>query len=1072
MKLGRRISVTLLNAKNWRTPFGIMLLVFFITPRLTSAQALTTGSISGSVVDPQGGLLPGVSITATHQPTGTTYEAVTNGEGRFEIFSVRVGGPYRVVAALSGFREQTEAVETVGLGENRTIEFKLTLASVTENVTVTAEVPNIDSTRAGTAANIRSETIENLPSISRSMFDYARTSPFVSLNQDSAGGEQVINVAGRNNRYNNMQIDGAVNNDVFAISSSSTPGSAAGTQPISLDVIQEVQIAISPYDVRQGGFSGGSVNAVTKSGGNAFGGTGYWFQRNQALVGDLPSLTSVANPTSTDTKVGTFSDKQGGFSFGGPIMQNKAFFFGNFDTGRKTTPTGYSLDGASGQPWLHTAEVQQILDIAKNQYGYDAGGLGEVSTPQKNNKYFLRTDYNLGLKHQLTARVNYIDASLQRTTSGIPSNLNYAMPNDYYFQKNTNLGVVGQLNSTFGGGYNEFRIGYNRIRDARELPTPIFPYVQVDLTDGNSVRLGSENSSHANALDQDIVEVTNDFTLVRGNHTLTIGTHNEFFTFWNLFLQNLYGNYRFNNAALFQQGLAQAYSVGFSNAPDTTFAAAFSVRQFGGYFGDQWRVRSNLTLTYGVRVDKPNFPDTPTNNPATVPAFGYATDVVPSPTMWSPRIGFNWDLSGGGEKRSQLRGGVGYFTGRTPYVWLSNQYGGTGVDTTSLSTSNASANRIPFSPDPNNQARTGVAATPSVSLIDPDYKYPAVVRTNLGYDRDLGIYGLIGTAELIYSKNIEEVAYSNINYIPSGTLLPDGRIVYKKKDAAFQDVILLSNTSLGKSWSTAFKIERPFMNGWNFSGSYLYGEADSINDGTASTAGSNWANNPAGYTLDPTLSRSNYDPGSRVNFTAVMPIPLGHGIRSTVSMFYNGQSGRPYSVQFNGNPNDDNRTNNDIIYVPKSDCSDVILINGTCAQLNAFIDGDSASKNYRGQIAPRNGGRAPWYNQLDLRWAVGLPAVGRARVDFTMDVLNFLNLLNSDWGWQYYPLFPSSSANGLLGYSTATGGSAIGVGGVDPATNKMRINLATITGPNFLGTFARDDTRSRWQAQWGLRVRF
>ena len=236
MKLGRRISVTLLNAKNWRTPFGIMLLVFFITPRLTSAQALTTGSISGSVVDPQGGLLPGVSITATHQPTGTTYEAVTNGEGRFEIFSVRVGGPYRVVAALSGFREQTEAVETVGLGENRTIEFKLTLASVTENVTVTAEVPNIDSTRAGTAANIRSETIENLPSISRSMFDYARTSPFVSLNQDSAGGEQVINVAGRNNRYNNMQIDGAVNNDVFAISSSSTPGSAAGTQPISLDV--------------------------------------------------------------------------------------------------------------------------------------------------------------------------------------------------------------------------------------------------------------------------------------------------------------------------------------------------------------------------------------------------------------------------------------------------------------------------------------------------------------------------------------------------------------------------------------------------------------------------------------------------------------------------------------------------------------------------------------------------------------------------------------------------------------------------------------------------------------------
>ena len=312
-----------MNAKKWRTPFGIMLLACFITPRLASAQALTTGSISGSVVDPRGGVLPGVSITATHEPTGTKYETVTNGEGRFEIFSVRVGGPYSVVASISGFRDQTETVESVGLGENRGIEFNLALATVTESVTVTAQAPNIDPTRAGTAANIRSETIQNLPSISRSMFDYARTSPFVSLNQDSAGGEQVINVAGRNNRYNNMQIDGAVNNDVFAISSSSTPGSAAGTQPVSLDAIQEVQIAISPYDVRQGGFSGGSVNAVTKSGSNTFGGTAYWFQRSESLVGSLPSLTSAANPVSTDTKVGTFSDKQGGFSFSGPITQTR-----------------------------------------------------------------------------------------------------------------------------------------------------------------------------------------------------------------------------------------------------------------------------------------------------------------------------------------------------------------------------------------------------------------------------------------------------------------------------------------------------------------------------------------------------------------------------------------------------------------------------------------------------------------------------------------------------------------------------------------------------------------------------
>jgi hypothetical protein len=1030
--------------------------------RPAAAQTVTTGSISGVIVDPQGGVLPGVTVTAVHEPTGTQYPGLTDAQGHFEIPNVRVGGPYVVTATLSGFRDQTERVVNVGLGEAKTLEFKLALASVSESVTVTAEVPVIDVTRAGTASNIQRDSIENLPTIQRSLFDFARTSPFVNLTQDSAGGEQYISVAGRNNRYNNMQIDGAVNNDVFGLAANGAPGGQAGTQPISLDAIQEIQVVVSPYDVRQGGFSGGGVNAVTRSGANSFNGTGYWYQRSQNLVGTIPAVETVGTPNPADLPFGTFSDRQAGFSIGGPIVRNRAFFFSNFDFGRKTNPAGFSVSGNSGQPWSHQSDVQQITDIARTVYGYDTGNLDEVSQPTNNDKYFVRGDFNLAKGQQLTARMNYINAFRQLTTSGIPSNQVYALPNDYYKFRDKNLGIVSQLNSTFGSTFNELRVTYQRVRDARENPTPIFPYVRVDLPDGNNVRLGSENSSHANQLNQDIVELTDDLTFVRGNHTWTVGTHNEFFKFWNLFIQNLYGNYEFYTVDNFRQGISQFYSVSFSNTADPNLAAQFSVRQFGGYIGDQWRAKSNLSVTYGLRLDRPNFPDTPRANPLTVADFGYATDVVPAPLMWSPRAGFNWDLSNGGTRRSQVRGGFGFFTGRTPYVWLSNQYGNTGLDFTNISTSNNAANRIAFVADPNNQPRTVTGGTPgrqTVNMIDPNYKYPEVLRGNIAYDRDLGILGLIGTGEFLYTSTVKDIDYKNLNYVPVGQL-PDGRTTYAKKDANLNDAILLLNTDKGDSWTAAVKIERPFRGGYNFSGSYLYGQAHAVNDGTASTAGSNWANNPAQYSLDFPVTRSNYDPGHRVNFTAVIPIALGSGVRSTASFFYNGQTGRPYVIMFNGDANLDNRTNNDIAFIPSSP-DQVVLQNGTWDQLDAYLRNDPASRDNRGTVPERNIGQAPWSNQLDFRYAVTIPTRSKATVELTMDVFNLMNLLNSDWGWQYYPYFPSSSANGLLGY-----------GGIDPATGKERINLATITNPNFLGTFTRDDSRSRWQAQWGARVRF
>jgi hypothetical protein len=1039
-------------------------LVFLVRP--AAGQNVTTGALSGTVFDQQGGALPGATVVANHEPTGIKYETVTGSDGRFQIPNVRVG-PYSITASLSGFKDKTESNVNVALGSDQAVEFKLQIATLTEAVTVVAETPVIDTSRAGTAANISKDTLENLPTIQRGILDFARTSPYFNLTPDSANGDASISVAGRNNRYNNMQIDGAVNNDVFGIAGTGTPGGQTGTQPISLDAIQEIQLVVAPYDVRQGGFSGGGVNAVTRSGTNSISGTGYFFGRNQSLVGTIPAIATAANPTPGDAVFGNFSDRQGGFSVGGPIKPSKAFFFTNFDWARKSVPVGFSVSGDSGQPWGHQAEVNQILSIAQTKYGYDAGGLDEVSPPTSSDKIFVRTDFNLSSKNLLTVRVNYVNGIRELTSSGIPSTNVYALPGDYYRIQDKVIAPLGQLNTTWSHAFNEFRVTYQRERNERTNPGfEIFPYVRVDLPDQSNVRIGTENSSHANQLDQDITEVTDDFTLIRGKHTITIGTHNEFFKFRNLFIQNLYGNYEFTSIANFQAGLAQLYQVGYSNTSDPMQSARFSVRQFGVYVGDQWRAKSNLTLTYGVRLDAPNFPDKPAANPVTVADFGYATDVVPAPKMWSPRIGFNWDLSNGAATRSQVRGGVGYFTGRTPYVWLSNQYGNNGIDFTTISTGAVNnAFQIPFEADPNAQPKTVTGATAgrqSVNLIDPDYKYPAIVRTNFGYDRDLGIWGLIGTGEFLYTKNVEEIKYQNLNYIPAGTF-PDGRITYKKLDANLNDALLLTNSSEGSSWTLTFKVERPFRNGWNASGSYIYGRAWSINDGTASTAGSNWANNPVRIdTNNPDLTRSNYDMGSRVNFQAVIPIPLGRNIRSTASFFYNGQSGRPYVLLFNGDANGDGRSNNDIAFIPASP-DQVILTVGTWEQLDAFLSNDPASKDNRGTIPLRNSGRAPWNNSLDFRYGVNLPTGGRTKVELTFDILNVLNLLNAEWGWRYFPLFPSSSANGLIVLSTPA---------VDPASGKERLSLQTINSPNFLGTFQRDDLPSRWQAQWGARVRF
>ncbi|MGB2714927.1 MAG: carboxypeptidase-like regulatory domain-containing protein, partial [Vicinamibacterales bacterium] len=516
--------------------FSAIVCLLTLLPATAGAQGATTGSLTGVITDAQGGVLPGAAVLATHTPTGTTYDGVTDAQGRYSFLNVRVG-PYNVTVSMGGFKPETQLGIDVRLGEQKKVDFTMQLETVAETVEVVGVSSVIDSSRAGTADNVSTQAVENLPTISRNLVDIARTSPYFNptgLNEDPLA----LSVAGRNNRYNNVQIDGAVNNDLFGLAASGTPGGQTEAQPISLDAIQELQLVVSPYDVRQGGFSGGGINAITRSGSNQFKGTAYFFGRNQDWVGESP----------TGTKVGQFKDQQFGGSVGGRIVENRAFFFGNVDWGRRDNPSGVSVSG-SGQQFGREAEIDRFVNILQNRYGYNAGGKEEFIRTVNSDKIFVRTDFNVAQQHQLIIRHNYLDGL---NDIGRPTATQYFMPDNFYRIANKTNSSVVQLNSTFGTAVNEARFTFQRVRDRRAgqpFEARPFPMVTVNLSSG-SIRAGRENFSTANELDQDIYEITNDLTWLSGKHAITIGTHNEFFKFRNLFIRDNFGQYGFDNLDL------------------------------------------------------------------------------------------------------------------------------------------------------------------------------------------------------------------------------------------------------------------------------------------------------------------------------------------------------------------------------------------------------------------------------------------------------------------------------------------------------------------------------------------
>lgn len=1018
---------------------------------LTQAQ-VTTGSIAGTVTAADGSALPGVTVEAVHVPTGTRYDSVTGMNGRFTMQNVRAGGPYRVTAALEGFRPFEAANVNVSLGTTADVPVTLQLAAVAEAITVTATADQvINPNRTGATSAVSQEQIETLPTVNRTLQDFARTNPYVNVDPQDFSATRMT-VAGKSNRYNSISIDGAVNNDLFGLADTGTPGGQADALAISLDAIQEIQVAVSPYDVRQGGFTGGGINAITRSGTNEWEGSLFYSMRDPQFVGEGP----------LEREIDDFDMEQYGGRFGGRILRDKLFFFANGERLSRSEADDYV--GADYRPCAPGAvgctpgveQLETVRAFLMSRFDHDPGSLGSLARTQDSKNLFGRVDWNVNNSNQFTLRHNYVNAS--RDVIGDRTSSRFRFPNSTYFFADETNSTVAQLNSTFGGStFNEARVNFTTIRDRRASPG-LFPGIEIGGTGPRNADIiaGAEQFSSANSLDQDVLEITNDFTFVRGTHTFTVGTHNELFEFSNVFMPSALGHYYFPTLQDFLDVNPSRYF--YTYAEGGINPSQFQVNQYSFYASDQWSVRPNLTMVFGLRADMTEFPDSPTYNPIVENAVGYKTSATPDDGMtFSPRLGFNWQVGA----QQQVRGGVGVFAGRTPYVWVSNAYGNTGIGQISLECSKPACTPT-FVADPFNQPTSFPSGGGKfeTALTDPDFKAPRLWRATLAYDRQLP-FDIRGTVEVLYSKTIEDVYYQNVNYQQTGVSPIDGRPVYTRNNNALTNALLLTNTSKGEQTMGSIQLAKNFGRIFTLATSYAHQDAQSAFDGGSSTASSNWRfHHTTGDIFEPELSRSAYETTDRFNISGTANFQTGF-LSHAIGLYYNAQSGRPYSLIIGTDVNGDGQSSNDLLYIPGG--PDEIIVQNAAGQKVDY----SVLANYlkyaglnptAGRAMERYEATEPWTRQMDLHYELGLPAIQSVRAMLTADVSNVLAMIDKEYGNVRYVSNQNFSPVTYRGIDSATG----------KPIYRERFNGALTPGRQY--SLATD--RSRWQARLGVRLSF
>jgi len=1066
------------------------------------AQGVTTASITGVVKDASGGVIPGASITAVHQPSGTSYEAVTQADGRFTIPGMRVGGPYTVTAQLSGFTTEVKNNLTLSLGVAQDIEFALKIATVAETITVVGTSDPVFSTsHTGAATAVMREDLASLPTISGRITDITRLTP-------QYGGSGTF--AGQDNRANNVTVDGSYFNNSFGLGvTTGGIGDRTGVAPISLEAIEQVQVNVAPYDVRQGNFVGAGVNTVTRSGTNSFTASAYRRMRNESYVG-TDAAGQTVNP-------GTFTTYTTGVWAGGPIIKNKLFAFGAYekqeDTRPLTTfqsnPGGAAVGGNITR--VLTSDLSGLSSFLSSNFHYDTGPFDNISKVTPGKPWMIKSDYNVNNANKVTFRYNQLDSSSDVPQSGSSSLGTSRQTNTTQFLtfSNSNYQIlenlrsgIGEWNSVFGSNMtNNLLVGLTHQDESRgdKGQVPQFPFVVIgDGTGGAYTSFGNEPFTPFNLLRYNTFQMQDSVTKFAKNHSITFGANVEKFHSDNSFYFGIQSAYSYNTLADFY-----ADANGFLTNPNRTVAAAtnrFQVKYLlqpgqttppmqpldviygGGYVQDEWRPKGNLTLTAGIRVDVPKFGNTAFDNPvADTLTFRdqdgspvkYNTGALPDPVAyWSPRVGFNFDATN--DQKTQLRGGTGLFSGKPPYVWISNQIGNTGVLYGFLD-SGTFVNTYPFNPNPDRYKPAptgGTAASYELDVTDQGFRFPQTWRSNIGIDRRLP-WGLVGTLDYIFNRDLNapvyingnlpaaDAAYTGVDNRPRWVAIPgvvpacvtalgaeNGPCVTRINNLPGRNITaayVIKNQDQNRSWNISGALTKPMSNGLTFKGGFNYGVSRSIVE-PSSTAGSSWGSaNPIVFDPNnPALAFSANSPGKRVFLAATYSHQYFGWGATTLSAFYDGHTNGNTSYVFSGDANGDTVSGNDLIYIPR-DTSEMnfkpLTVSGRtfspadqAAAFEQLIQNDSYLSSRRGQYAERNAVFLPIVNRIDLGLTQDVFASVRGRKhagQIRLDITNFGNLLNHSWGVgqrlvnSQILTSPSADAQGRLTYNLQTANGAL-----------------------------------------------
>lgn len=1070
---------------------AFLLLILGFTVKAQETTSEIQGIVSGSTA------LSGATITAVHAPTGTKYITTTRKDGRYNIANARVGGPYTITVSYVGYKDEKQADVYLTLGTTYKADFTLSTntASLSEVVVTGRRSDKVFSkSRTGSAEIITRQQIDRLPTTNRSISDYTRLTP--TANGSSFGG--------RSSSYNNLTVNGASFNNTFGLSGSL--GGQTSSQPFSIDALEQIQVNLAPYDVTLGGFTGAGINSVTKSGTNEFKGSVYYFTKTPGLTGTKVGNTTLAKQD--------FNFKNRGITIGGPIIKDKLFFFLSGEQERISTPATSRIASRSGSTGDNVSQasaeaLDKLKDFLITKFGYDPGAYENYTYDTYSDKVTARVDFNINSKNTLNVNYYYLKSyrNVAASNSGAPGNnrqpSNTAMPfisSSYIINNNFNI-VIAELNTRISNKLsNKIQVGYNSLRDFRSSPgSSIFPLVDIENGQGSTfTSFGYEPFTANNKLNTDTWQFNDIVTLYKGKHTFNFGTQNTFNKFLNGFAPNYYGNYRFANVDAFyasvNDGLANAtrYSLQYSARKGGEFPfASLRSLQLGFFAQDKWNISKDFTLTLGIRADLPIFEQNFTSN-TNADALTYRDGVkietgrAPSTQiLWSPRVGFNYDVNG--DKSIQLRGGAGVFAGPPPFVWLSNQLSNNGIDFGSFTNTAG----VAFSPDVTTYIPQNAAANTSYNLAitDKNFKFPQLFRSNLAVDIKLPL-DMVATIEGIYNKDMNAVYHQNINLPSTGTALLgfDNRIRYSGSriwsgaggataaNPNISDAILMKNTSKGYSYNLTFQLQRNVKNLYTMV-AYSYGKSKSVNDG-GSIAQSIWRDRSvSGDPNADAISNSNFYQPHRVVAAAAYRVEYAKHFATSIGLTFESANAGTMNYLYVGDLNNDGLTSNDLIYVPAAK-SEIILERAGSAtadprttdqiwdQLNAYIEQDDYLKTRRGKYAERNGALMPFYSKVDLNFTQDFYMnVGGKRhtLRFTMDIFNFSNLLNKNWGILKVP-----NRTNLLNYlrvettGTNAGKPVFSFPYLD-ATNKVPLT----------STFQNSTSQaSRYQIQMGLRYIF